>query len=78
MWLPSMLDSWAAYCAQHGYDFDVYSRGASIVVEDADYYAEVGFDGLARDLTGYKAQEAPAADFEWNPSAKRLELRKRY
>lgn len=75
----SLLDTWAAYCARHGYNFSVYTRGVDIILDSSDnyhYYEEVGFDGLARDLSGDVVQEAGADQFEWNNETGRLEFRK--
>lgn len=64
----SLLDTWAAYCTRHGYNFSVYTRGVDIILDSSDNYhyyeevGEVGFDGLARDLSDYLTRQKPVEE----------------
>lgn len=41
-----MLNEWMSYAVRNGLTADEAVRGAQIVMDDAEYYASHGFDGV--------------------------------
>lgn len=73
-----MLDLWAVWCQENGVSFDVFSKGADILVdqEEAERYASLGWTALFRVVKSTPVVRAE--DLEWNPEKREMELRRRF
>lgn len=66
-----VLSAWADYCHNYGLGFDLFEKGATIIMDgNEDYYGNIGFTGLARDLTTPQAQNPKS--FKFDKTLKRL------
>jgi hypothetical protein len=56
----NIIDQWASYCHRRGIPLKLYLNGCDVIMErdqtgqycNLDYYAGIGFDGLARSVLG--------------------------